>query len=477
MKLNFKKAAVSAFFIVLAVVIFYKPGVINCKGGHSYDLSRLNKIENLYPVVVLGSGPAGLSSAIYTSRAGYNTLVLEGNLPGGQLTQTSYVENWPGEKKILGSKLIDDLKQQAASFGAKFLNDRADAVNLKKWPFEVMTADGPKIYALSVVVATGANPRTLGIPGEKEYWGRGVTTCAICDAPFYKGRNVIVVGGGDSAAEEAMQLATHAKSIEVLVRKDKMRASKAMQDNVAKLPNVSISYNKEIKKIIGDNNHVTGVDVYDNKSKETSSVPIDGVFLAIGHVPNTQIFKDQLNLNLDGYIDVKNRSQKTSIKGVFAAGDVEDFTYRQGGVASGSGIKAALDAEDFLKEIGITPEILKSIKPFDPTVKRSVKELTVLSNKADLEKFVKGSNVVIDFYGDTCPPCKKMMPIFEELAAEIDNVKFAKFNIASDDLVADELEIVKIPCFVVYKNGQFADKRYGAVDKKRLHDWILEKTK
>lgn len=470
-----KKLIYSFILFSFLTLGFYKTGFISCKSGISFDLTHLKNKKNIIPVLIIGSGPAGLTSAIYSSRLGYPTYLVRGGMPGGQLTQTTYIENWPGEKKILGPELMEHQEKQAQDLGATFIQGKVEFVDLSRWPFEVKTSEDQTFNALSIIVSTGATPRTLGIPGEKEYWGKGVTTCAVCDAPFYKGKNVVVIGGGDSATEQALQLSPHVKHVEVLVRRDQMRASKAMQDNIAKLDNVSVSFNKAPKEIIGDGSHVTGIKVFDSKENKEISIPIDGVFLAIGHEPNTKIFKGQLEMNSGGYLELKGRSQKTSVKGVFAAGDVEDHVYRQAIIAAGSGSKAALDADFFLQSIGVNAEVLKSIKSevYEPEVDSEV-VISEVHLKHQLEELTKKNNLVIaDFYGTQCPPCKMMMPVFESLSKKFANkVAFVKVDTAKAEELVHELKIIKIPCFVVYKNGQVVDKRYGVIDKKEMESWI-----
>lgn len=467
-----------AGFLIFAV--FYKHmAICSNKKSSEYDLSKLSEYSDVYPVVVCGSGPAGWSAAIYTSRAGYPTLVLKGDLPGGQLTKTSYIENWPGQEKVLGATLMEELERQATSFGVKSEFEIVDSVNFNSWPFQINTSSGKVYYAMSVVVATGSSPKKLGIPGEEEYWGKGVTTCAICDAPFYKGKKVIVVGGGDSAAEEAMQLALHAREVEIFVRSDKMRASKIMIDTIKKIPNIKITYNVKPKEILGTGQHVNGI-YYTNKENNTEHMSIDGVFLAIGHTPNTQIFKDFIEMDSMGYIKLNGRSQQTSKHGVFAAGDVEDYVYKQAGVASGSGIKAALDAENFLKEIGVTPGVINQIEmnksskqPIQPKVEY-VGSITEAKSIKDVESAIANNkNVIIDFYSQVCPPCKKMLPVFSEIAGSMSNVKFIKVDIANlstSDL--EKLEITVVPCFMIYKAGKFIEKKYGATPKDQFESWI-----
>ena len=278
--------------------------------------------------------------------------MIDGPVPGGLLTKTTEVQNWPGNISIQGPEIVNNMKMHAKHLGAHFLSDAVEKVDFSQWPFLITTVDGQQIYALSVVIATGGSPRKLKIKGEEEYEGKGITSCAVCDAPFYKGEKVVVVGGGDSAIEEATHLSAFAKEITILVRKDAMRAAASMQARLKGYPNINILYNVEPKEIIGDGTKVTGISLYNSATKTTELFPATGVFLAIGHDPNTQVFKGQLPLDDDGYIAVKGRSQATVIPGVFAAGDVEDKVYRQARVAEGSGVRAALDAERFLREIG-----------------------------------------------------------------------------------------------------------------------------
>ena len=473
------KKPISKIFITTALLsiflfAFHKTGFICCNPAVNFDLNRIKALDNLTPVVVIGSGPAGLTAALYSSRLGYPTFLISGSMPGGQLTQTSYIENRPGEKKILGSELMEKMENQAKNLGVTFLNDKVDSVDLSNWPFKLKLSDGTSLNALSIIVATGATPRVLEVPGEREFYGKGVTTCAVCDAPFYKGKNVFVIGGGDAAAEQALQLSPYAKHVEILVRKETMRASKAMQNYIAKLDNVSISYNKEIKEILGDK-IVTGVVLYDSKSKETTKLPIDGIFLAVGHDPNTQLFQSQLDMDQVGYIKLKNRSQKTSVKGVFAAGDVEDHVYRQAIVAAGSGSRAALDLDFFLQSIGVNSEIIKNIEPNIYTKELDVAvSLGEIHTKKQLDDIVsKNKPVIFDFYGDFCPPCKAMMPIFEETSRKFaDKVSFIKVNTTNSEELTQNLKVIKIPCFVVFKDGSEVDRKYGKMEKADLYNWI-----
>jgi len=303
------------------------------------------------PLVVIGSGPAGLSAAIYGARSAVKTVVFEGDIPGGQLTRTTAVENWPGRSIITGNEIIENLRNQAVSLGAELRYESIDSVDFSQWPYTLTLNDEQVITALTVIIATGATPRVLNIPGEREYWGQGVTTCAICDAPFYKNREVIVVGGGDAAVEEALQLSAYAKKITLIVRAQTMRALASGQERIKNNPKISCIYTTQVTEIYGDDSGVTGVRLLNNTTGEIVDFPTDGVFLAIGHTPNTDLFSRYIACDEHGYITMSDRTQKTSLPGVFAAGDVEDSRYRQAGVAAGRGICAALDAVAFLAEL------------------------------------------------------------------------------------------------------------------------------
>ncbi|GIU71108.1 MAG: thioredoxin reductase [Candidatus Nitrosocaldaceae archaeon] len=304
--------------------------------------------SNKYDVIILGSGPAGLTAAIYTSRARLKTLVLTGNLPGGQLMTTSEVENFPGfPKGIFGPELMMNMREQAGRFGANIVDDSATQVDFKHKPFRILTIDN-EYETNAVIVATGASPRKLGVKGEEELGGRGVSYCATCDGPFFKDQDLIVVGGGDSAMEEAIFLTKFAKSVKVVHRRDKLRASKILQDHAMSNPKIQFVWNTVVKEIKG-NNKVESVILKNLKNDQEEEVRCGGIFIAIGHEPNTSIFKGQLEMDEQGYIKVTDYT-KTNIEGVFAAGDVHDNRYRQAVTAAGLGCMAALDAEKYLQE-------------------------------------------------------------------------------------------------------------------------------
>jgi thioredoxin reductase (NADPH) len=302
----------------------------------------------LYDVIIVGSGPAGLTAAVYTSRAGLKTAVAAGMLWGGQLMLTQEVENFPGfENGILGPKLMEKMRKQAERFGAELIFENATSADLKSKPFKITV--GNMVYeAKTVIIATGASARWLGLESEERLRGRGVSVCATCDAPFFRNRKVAVVGGGDTAMEEAFVLSRVASEVKVINRRDKLRACKFLQEKAFANPKITFVWNSTVTEVLGKD-RVEGIKVRDVVSGEESVLSCDAVFVAIGHKPNTDIFKDQIELDQTGYI-IAREGTRTNIEGVFVAGDVADNRYRQAIAAAGSGCKAALDAEKYLIE-------------------------------------------------------------------------------------------------------------------------------
>jgi thioredoxin reductase (NADPH) len=299
-------------------------------------------------LVIIGSGPAGLTAAIYGARADLEPLVFMGSNYGGQLMVTSEVENFPGfPDPVMGPDLMDRMKSQAERLGAELVQDDVVAVNFKDYPFEVKTT-GRSYKALSVVVATGANPKRLNLDSEVRLMGKGVSNCAVCDGFFFRGKRVAVVGGGDTAMEEATFLTKFASSVQVIHRRTELRASAALQKEALANPKISFVWDSVVERVLGDA-RVQGVRVKNLKTGDESDIQVDGLFVAIGYDPNTKIFRGQLDLDSKGYVSVKNETE-TSVPGVFVAGDVHDFRYRQAITAAGEGCKAVLDAEKFVKE-------------------------------------------------------------------------------------------------------------------------------
>ena len=301
--------------------------------------------------LIIGSGPAGYTAAIYASRANLNPVVYEGIQPGGQLTTTTEIDNFPGYPQgITGTEMMEDLKKQAERFGTQVRYGVVTKVDFSKRPFTVEIDSDKKIEADTVIIATGATAKYLGLPSEEKFRGQGVSACATCDGFFYRKKDVAVVGGGDTACEEATYLASLCNKVYLIVRRDVLRASKAMQERVLNTPNIEVLWNTNTKEILGDDFGVTGAALVNSKTGEESEIKIHGFFLAIGHHPNSEVFKEYIETNNEGYIITEGKSQKTNVPGVFAAGDVQDPTYRQAIAAAGSGCRAAMDAEKFLQE-------------------------------------------------------------------------------------------------------------------------------
>src|ERR1041385_7763799 len=298
-------------------------------------------------VLIIGSGPAGYTAAIYAARAGLNPVLYTGGEPGGQLTTTNDVENFPGYPDgINGPQMMIDLQKQAERFGTKINYGLVTSVDFSSYPLKVTVDENKVVEAESVIVATGASAKYLGIPSEQAYANKGVSACAVCDGYFYRGKEVAVVGAGDAAAEEATYLAKLCSKVHLIVRRSEMRASKIMQHRVKNTPNIEIHWNSETDEILGDENGVNAVRIITEGKKKV--IPVQGFFLAIGHKPNTDIFKGQLDMDDAGYVKVEGGSTKTNIEGVFAVGDVADRVYRQAITAAGTGCMGALDAEKFL---------------------------------------------------------------------------------------------------------------------------------
>jgi len=302
-------------------------------------------------VIIIGSGPAGHTAALYTSRANLKPLVIEGHEPGGQLTTTTDVENFPGfPEGIMGPDLMVKMKAQAQRFGAEYLTSMVVEINLSKRPFVMKTEDGKEFEAQTVILATGASAKYLGLPNEKELIGKGVSGCATCDGFFYRNKVVHVVGGGDTAMEEANFLTRFASKVYLVHRRDSLRASKPMQDRVFNNPKIEMVWNSQVVEIIADATGVTAIKVENTKDGTITERQTDGLFMGIGHTPNTAFLNGQLSLDSNGYIQTKSGHPDTSVSGVFACGDVQDPYYRQAISAAGSGCMAAIRAERFLEE-------------------------------------------------------------------------------------------------------------------------------
>ncbi len=311
------------------------------------------KAEQVEKVIIIGSGPAGLTAAIYSSRALLKPLMIEGEMPGGLLTTTTEVENYPGfSEGVMGPELMETMRKQAERFGTRFMSENVTKVDLDSKPFKVFVGQ-KEFQAKALIISTGASSKMLGLPSEKTYWAKGVSTCATCDGAFFKNVPVAVVGGGDSAMEEANFLTRFASKVYLIHRRDSFRASKIMTDRALSNPKIEVVYNVAVEEIVGDGKIVQNIRLKNLVDGTKKEIPVEGVFIAIGHQPNTTLFKGKLKMDENGYLVTQPGSSKTQIEGVFAAGDVQDHIYRQAVTAAGSGCMAAIDAERWLETQGL----------------------------------------------------------------------------------------------------------------------------
>ena len=307
-----------------------------------------DKKKTKFDVVIIGAGPSGYTAGIYCSRAGYDTLILSGILPGGQLVNTTEVENYPGfENGIMGPDLMIDMRKQSQRMGTTIVDDVAVDVDFRRKPLKVLTAS-EEYEGKAIIIATGANPRKLGLEGEETFGGKGVSYCATCDGPFFRNQELIVVGGGDSAVEEATFLTKFATTVHLVHRRNELRASKIMQERAMNNPKIKFHWDSAVTDIKGDQKMQQAV-LKNLKTNEESTLDAGGLFVAIGHEPNTQLFKNQIDLDEEGYVILKNKTH-TNVEGVFAAGDVHDRSYRQAITAAGYGCMAAIDVDKYLTE-------------------------------------------------------------------------------------------------------------------------------
>ena len=311
-------------------------------------------MEEIEKVLIIGSGPAGYTAAIYAARSGLKPLLISGLEPGGQLMITTEVENFPGfENPVQGPWLMEQMKNQALSFGTKIHNDRVVKVEFNNYPFQVITEKNSQISSYSVIISTGAKAKWLDIPGEENFMGFGISACATCDGFFFKNKDVAVIGGGNTAVEEALYLSNLCKKVTLIHRRNQLRAEKILQDRLVQKKNVRILWNSVVNEFIGSDKPKTLEKLLISSGKKSLELKVDGAFVAIGHSPSTEIFKNSLNMDSEGYIHTENKSTKTSIDGIFAAGDVTDKIYRQAVTAAGMGCMGALEVEEFLSKKSI----------------------------------------------------------------------------------------------------------------------------
>jgi len=427
------------------------------------------EVARTEPIVILGGGIGALTSAIYLGRAGFSPLVIEGRLPGGLLTQSHLVQNWPGEMEINGLELTEKIRAQAEANGAQLISAEVIGVDFSKRPLIITTRslDGSEetlnIRAESCIIAMGTEPNYLHVPGEKEFWGKGVTNCAVCDGSLYKDQVVGVVGGGDAAVLEALYLSNIARKVYVFVRKGSLRAVEEKRVAFLKqTPNVEFLYNTTVEEIQGDGNQVTGVLLKEAGKKR--ELALDGVFLAIGSTPNSKLFQKALKLDSKGYI-VRTKDQQTSLKGVYAVGDIVDPIYKQAISAAGDGAKAALQAQDYISEkLGPMAHVTSPPKQEKAPVSHEVIEIVSVEQ---FEEELANSSIpiAVDFYATWCGPCKRIAPTFAASADTLaGKVRFLKVNVDRVTPLSNSYNVRAMPTMILFDaSGAETERGVGPV--------------
>lgn len=446
-------------------------------------------IEN---VVIIGSGPAGYTAAIYAARANLKPFVFEGfqagGLPGGQLMTTTEVENFPGfPDGITGPQLMERMKDQALRWGAELVTEDVIAVDLSQRPF-VIRSEEREVKAHSIIIATGATAKRLHLPSESQYWNYGISACAICDGatPIFRKQELAVVGGGDTAAEESIYLTKYGDHVHLLIRTDKMRASKAMQDRVLKNPRITVHWHTEAVDVVGENGRLSGVKLRNNQTGEESLLPVKGLFYAIGHTPNTTLFKGHINLDQVGYIKTEE-SVKTNIEGVYAAGDVQDHEFRQAITAAGTGCMAAMLAERYLSEHGLTQEFHQTEasekSAVEPTPRKSEDQQilefdpaqTCHSGSYALRKLYHDSDrlIVVKYASPLCGPCHTLKPILAKVVDEFDGkIHYVEIDVEQDPDIAEAAGVVGTPTIQFFKLKDKIGELKGVKQKSQYRETI-----
>ena len=444
-------------------------------------------LENL---VIIGSGPAGYTAAIYAGRANLKPVVFEGyqmgGIPGGQLMTTTEVENFPGfPDGITGPELMERMKAQAVRWGAELYTEDVISVDLSQRPFTVRS-DDRSCKTHSIVIATGATAKRLGLPSENQFWSNGISACAICDGaiPIYKGVELVVVGGGDTAAEEAVYLTKYGSHVHLLVRRDKMRASKAMQDRVLNNRKLTVHWNAEAVDVFG-NGKMQGVNVKNNKTGEVSDLPAGGLFYAIGHTPNTQLFKGQLELDEVGYVVTKPGSVETSVEGVYAVGDVQDHEFRQAVTAAGSGCMGAMLAERWLSANGLAQEFHQTEVSQQLEEKPAEKQpetaetFDIIKTRHEggyaLRKLFHESDrpILVKYAAPTCGPCHTLKPILSKVVDEFDGkIHYVEIDIEQDPEIAENAGVTGTPTVQLFKSKELIHQYQGVKQKSQYRQLI-----
>ncbi|MGB7712207.1 MAG: thioredoxin-disulfide reductase [Microcoleus sp.] len=445
-------------------------------------------VENL---VIIGSGPAGYTAAIYAGRANLKPVVFEGyqmgGIPGGQLMTTTEVENFPGfPEGITGPELMDRMKAQAVRWGAELYTEDVISVDFSQRPFIVRSEDR-EIKTHTIVIATGATAKRLHLPNEEKYWNLGISACAICDGatPIFKNVELAVVGGGDTAAEEGVYLTKYGSRVHMLVRSSSMRASKAMQDRVLNNPKITVHWNTEPVDVYG-NGKLEGIKLRNTQTGTETNLPVNGLFYAIGHTPNTVLFQGQLELDQIGYIVPKHGSVETSVEGVYAVGDVQDHEFRQAITAAGSGCMGAMLAERWLSANGLTQEFHQTEESEKPAVAAETPKVRETSENFDiketrhaggyaLRKLFHDSDrlIVVKYSSPTCGPCHSLKPILSKVVDEFDGkIHYVEIDIEEDPEIAENAGVVGTPTIQYFKDKALVTELKGVKPKSQYRELI-----
>ena len=446
-------------------------------------------VENL---VIIGSGPAGYTAAIYAARANLKPVMFEGlqagGIPGGQLMTTTEVENFPGfPEGITGPNLMERMKAQAERWGTECYTEDVIEVDMTQRPFTVRSSER-EFKTHSIIIATGATAKRLGLPSEEKYWSNGISACGICDgaSPIFKGEELAVIGGGDSAAEESVYLTKYGSHVHLLVRREQMRASKAMQDRVLNSPKITVHWNTETIDVFGSNGQMEGLKIRNRQTAEEKELSVRGLFYAIGHTPNTSIFKGQLELDEVGYIVVKPGTVETNVKGVYAAGDVQDHEYRQAVSAAGTGCMAALSAERWLSannlitEYHQKPEDEKPQQQAESEIKADTAETFELNATRHvggyaLRKLFHESDrlLMIKYVSPTCGPCRTLKPILSKVVDEYEGkIHFVEIDIEADPEIAKQAGVTGTPTIQFFKDKELVKQLKGVKQKSEFRGII-----
>lgn len=450
----------------------------------SYKLSaeQLQKVPNLIPVAIIGGGPAGLSAALFTTREHYHTVVFQGPKPGGMLSDTAVVENWPGILQEKGGAIMQTLEKQVSNFGGVLIPESIEKIECDTWPYTLTSNTGTVYHAMTIIVATGTSARRLHIPGEDTYWGKGVAVCTQCDGLLTKGQDVVVVGGGETAVSHALHLAPHAKKITLVFMDKELHASWPHLKKIKEHPEIEIIPESIPIEIQGDGTSITGITINNITTNVTREIPTQWIFLGIGYDPNSCIVHTIVKRNKKGIIELAPYTQETSMPGIFAAGKVANARYKLGAIASGDGIKAGLDAVKFLEDHDYDVEALQPLESYFYQMTGSKESKPVASKKAprllstqkELDAvFSKNKKpVVLEFFSPSCPHCQAMKPIVQELAQELDDIVIAQADINTAQALTDAYAIRRLPTFVLFEAGKEKARTSGSMSKQELAEFV-----